>query len=334
MDTMTKLGIVLVAHDQMSKVVGGALGNTVQALGRVQAKIKETSRQMALMGTAANFAGRQILDVMSGPIKAAASIEQAGNDLKTGMMDKTGAVSKFYDGIIEKNKKLATMYMFDVGQIHSATQALVENATPHEFLEKGTESAVKLAQVLRVMPSFTGEMMAKFREGFGLLEEEAPKIADLVQRAKFAFGLDPTEIKYAAGYYGSVLQALGMKGAKTAESVFAIQGAARQLNVDGSSFGTAFSQILLRTATLNTRMMRNSKIMKEIRGDLEKSGVQLQFFTKDGKFAGMTNFLHQMGKLKVLTQEVRTRVLDRLFGSVSFKVANLLVDLDVEGVKK
>jgi TP901 family phage tail tape measure protein len=334
MDTMTKLGILLIANDQMSKVVGAALGNATKGFGLLTSKADEFRRKLEQTGTVMNFIGHQILEKAAGPIQAFSDINEASNKLRVAMMNNKGEVSSYFGEIDQVARKMGTELAYNVGQIYDASTALIENGMAIENVAKGTEAASKLAQVLNQTPAYAAEMVAKFREAFNLSENEFVKMADMVQKAKFAYGLDASEIKYAAAYYGPMLDMIGQKGAASAKIIFALQGAARQIGIDGSQFGTGLRQILGRMSVIAPRLGRHSKIMQLVNEDLKKHGIALDFFTSEGKFAGWSNFFTQMHKLDVLSHEDKGAVFKYLFGDESEGIANLMAKLGPEGVQK
>jgi hypothetical protein len=159
-------------------------------------------------------------------------------------------------------------------------------------------------------------------------------MADLTQKAKFAFGLNPEEIKYAAQYMGTSLNSLHLTGAENAKTMLAFQGYARQKGMEGSVFGTNFAQMLNQMGQMESKLGRNSKPMHEVNNELAQYGIHMEFFSKQGKFVGLENMLGQLEKMRVLSEKERLFVTNKLFGMEGGRIASMGIDMGRSGLQE
>ena len=335
MDNLLQIGIVLTAIDKMSGVLTGAAEKATQGFARLQQKIKAVSATMTEMGTKATLMGHGILTALETPVKAFADLDEASTDLRVAMMNNFGQVSSSFDGIMKRSIELGNQLKGDTADFVNTATALKENGVAEEsILKGGLDAASYLGVVLKMVPAQAAEMTAKFREAFGLAENELTKMADLTQRAKFGFGLNPEEIKYAAQYAGSTLNNLKLTGIENTKMFLAMQGIARQKGMEGSVFGTNFASMLNNIGQMEQKLGRNSKIMKEVNGDLRRAGIHMQFFDKAGKFVGLEKMVGELEKLNVLSDQDKLNVMNKIFGMEGGRVASILAEAGVEGLKK
>lgn len=335
MNKMLTIGLLLKATDQMSSIIGGAANKSITSLGKLQEKVKKVSDSFERAGRSMTANGMMIGGVLQYPIRAFADLDEASTNLRVALMDNLGAVPAQFAEINRQAVELGNKLPGTTADFVNAATALAENGTALEQITGGGLRAASYLSVILKQPARdAAEMTAKFRESFGLAEHELVKMADLTQRAKFAFGLNPDEIKYAAQYQGATLNALHLTGASNAKLMLAFQGYARQRGMEGSVFGTNFAQMLNQIGMLSDKLSRNSKPMKEVNAELKQYGINLQFFDGKGKFMGIENLMAQMSKLRVLTEQQRLHVNNRLFGMEGGRVASLSIDMGPEGLRK
>jgi TP901 family phage tail tape measure protein len=332
---MLTIGLMLKAYDQMSGVVASAAARSTQAFSKLQAKIGEVSAQLEHLGRQSVADGLMIGGVMEKPLKAFADLDEASTNLRVAMMDNLGRVPSQLAEINRQAIELGNVLPGTTADFVNAATALIENGTGlDQLVGGGLKAASYLSVILKMVPRDAAEMTAKFREAFGLTEHELVKMADLTQRAKFAFGLNPEEIKYAAQYSGATLNALRLTGAENAKKMLAFQGFARQRGMEGSVFGTNFAQMLNQIGQLSDKLGRASRPMREVNKELAQYGIELQFFDKQGKFLGLENLFAQMTKLRSLTEQQRLFATNKLFGMEGGRVAAMAIDMGPEGLQK
>lgn len=328
-----QLGMVLMAIDKMSGPITQACSTASRGLGGLQAKAMETARKMAEIGTAASLAGHQILQAMQTPVSAFADQDEAFNNLGVALMDNLGRIPPQFAEIKSQALELGNLLPGTTSDMINAAAALSEKGAGLDaIINGGLKASAYLGVILKQQPAYAAEMVAKFREAYGLSENELVKMADLTQKAKFAFGMAPDEIKAAASYSGAMLNTLKLTDAENAKMMLAFQGTASQHMLEGSQFGTNFSMMLSQIGQLDSKLGRNSKVMKQVNAELDHYGINLQFFDKKGEFGGLENLFKQMEKLRVLSQEERLLVLTKLFGQEGMRPASLAVDMGVTGL--
>lgn len=269
------------------------------------------------------------------PLHAFSDLDSAVTNAKVAFMGAGGGLPAQFDEIKKQTIELGNVLPGTTADFVNLATALKEQGMPVEAIVGGAlKSAAHLSVVMKMAPEQAGEMVAKLREAFQLSENEFDKMADYTQRAKFGFGLKSDDLLLGAKYYGGKLNALGMTGAENVRKIYTLQGLAAQQGMDGSTFGTNFSQMLTRVGLLTERLHKNSKEMKAVNAVLNEAGVKLSFFDKAGKFAGVDHMVAELDKLKVLTQEKRLQVLTRIFGEEGGRIADLITRTGVEGYKK
>lgn len=324
----------------MSSAVNLAILVTLQdlasgPLARLREQLESTSTKLIGMGMAGRLAGQSMMQAMAGPVAAFANLDDAITNLRVAMMDNLGQVPAAFEEIKRQTVELGNLLPGTTADFANAATALIENGVALETVVKGgLKAASYLAVVLKMPTQAAAEMVAKFRESFGLAEDELVKMADLTQRAKFAFGLSSEEIKYAAQYAGATLNMLKLTGAENARLMLAIQGYARQRGMEGSVFGTNFAQMINQIGQMSQKLERNSKVMREVNEELARYGIQMRFFDDKGQFVGLLGMVKELEKLRTLSPEVRLLVNNRLFGMEGGRVASLLTEMGVEGLQR
>lgn len=280
----------------------------------------------AMLGAAAGALG------IGAALSSFEDLDDATTNLRVALMDSTGGVPARFARIRQEAIQLGNVLPGTTADFMNVAVALKEQGTSVQAIAGGAlQAASYLGVVLKMPVEQAAEMTAKLREAFQLSEGELGKMADLSQRAKYAYGLTPDDLLLGAKYYGGKLGSLGLSGAGNVRKVYALQGIAAQNGMDGSTFGTNFGQMLSRVALLQDKLHKQSKEMKAVNATLAKYHIQLQFFDKNGKFAGIDNMVAQLQQLNRLTQQQRLTVLQRLFGEEGMRPAELIGRKGVAG---
>lgn len=328
---MLEIGVMLKLTDHMTGGMRGVMGS----LDGFSNKLDQIAEKSNRMGRASVANGMVMMGLMEKPIKAFADLDEASTNLRVAMMDNLGGIAPQFAEINKQAVELGNLLPGTTADFTNAATALIENGTALDnVIGGGLKAASYLSVILKMPARDAAEMVAKFREAYGLSSSELTKMADLTQKAKFAFGLNPEEIKYAAQYMGASLNALHLTGADNAKQMLAFQGYARQKGMEGSVFGTNFAQMLNQMGQMESKLGRNSKPMQEVNAELAKYGVHMQFFTKQGKFVGLENMLGQLEKLRVLSEKERLFITNKLFGMEGGRVASMGIDMGAEGLRK
>lgn len=327
---MLEIGVLLKLTDQMSGGMRGAVGS-LDAFGTKLDRIAEKANHL---GRASLANGMIATGIMEKPIKAFADLDEASTNLRIAMMNNLGQIPPQFAEINKQAIQLGNLLPGTTADFTNAATALLEQGTAIDsVVNGGLKAASYLSVILKMVPEDAAEMVAKFREAYGLSANELTKMADLTQKAKFAFGLNPDDIKYAAAYSGSTLNQLGLTGVENAKKMLVLQGYARQQGMDGSVFGTNFAQMLNQIGQMQTKLQRHSLPMRQTNAELAKFGVHLNFFDKKGKFEGIENLVAQMQKLRVLSQQEQLFVTNRLFGMEGGRVAAQMVKMGSDGLQ-
>ncbi|WP_323119974.1 phage tail tape measure protein [Burkholderia alba] len=279
------------------------------------------------LGTIASVGG------VIGALHAYQKINDAETDLKVAMLDSRGQVPVQFEEIRKQAIALHNVLPGTLADFHNVAIALKENGVSAEMIAGGAlTAAAQLGVVLKMPIESAAEMTAKLRESFQLSEHELGRMADLTQRARFAFGLKPDDLLLGAKYYGGSLGGLKVQGADAVRKIYALQGQAAQNGIDGSTFGTNFGMMLTRIATLSMTLKKHSPQMREVGAILKRNRIELQFFDKKGSFAGIDNMVAQLGKLQnIASDEQRSQVLKALFGQEAARPAELISRKGVAG---
>ncbi|HCY15621.1 MAG: phage tail tape measure protein [Curvibacter sp. GWA2_64_110] len=311
----------------------GYLQRLGQAADAAQAKMQRMRESMArgldkapekFAEISAGYYGART--VMAPPIRAFANLEEATQDLRIAMTDASGKVSKDFDKISAEATKLGNQLPGTTKDFMMAARALIEQGTPTGVVAGGGLRAASYFGVLTGMDQYqSAETIAKVREAYGLKDDELVKMADLMQRGRYAFGINPSDYRMVASYAAPTYNTLGLTGLDNAKKLLAVQGIAAQVGLESSSFGTNFSMMLQRIGQFDSRVNKNSKEAREVRGLLSEHGIDMQFYNEKGQFSGVENMLAQLAKLQPLSQAEQQKVLTRLFGVEAGRPAQILV---------
>lgn len=281
MDKTLQIGILLSAKDLASSALRQFGTTSERETGRAQSgfvrlgqTIDRVSTRLVALGTGAKLFGDSVLAEVMKPVSAYARLDDATTDLQVTMLDRTGKIGDGFAEIKRQAVELGNVLPGTTADFMGVGTALMEQGTALEtVLKGGLKAASNLGVVLKLPPAQAGTMVAKLREAYGLADNELEKMADLTQRAKFAFGMMPQDLEIAASYSGATFNILGLKGLDNARKLLALQGLGAGVSLEGSSWGTNLSMLLSRTADSKDRLQKNSKEMKAVNADLREAGI-------------------------------------------------------------
>ncbi len=275
--------------------------------------------------------------MMAAPVGAFVRQDDALNALQVAMMDKNGQVNSSYDALKRQAVELGNILPGTTADFAGTARALMEQGVSIEsVLNGGLKSASYLSVVLRVPADQAGEMAAKLREAYKLSDGELSKMADSMQRAKFAFGMKPSDLMAASAYQAPMLNQLGITGIGNTNKMLAIQGMAAQVGLEGSSFGTNFSMMLSRLAKGPMMVEEAKKGMKaEAKEIMHTMGITFDFFDKKGNFAGLDHMVKELEKLKSIKEKLGDKaameVAEAMFGAEAGRPAMILAEAGADG---
>jgi TP901 family phage tail tape measure protein len=282
--------------------------------------------QVAQVGASVVAGGVVAKSVIANPTRAYASLESAQADLKIALMTKGGNVSSGYDEIMRQATELGNKLPGATKDFVAAASALKEQGMTESAITGGGLTASANFGVLANMDQYqSATTIAKMREAYGLSNNELPEMANIMQKARYAYGIHPDDFRAVAQYAAPTYNQLGLTGATNAKELLAVQGMAASVGLENTSFGTNFALMLQRTATIDSNVGGKGKEAEEVRQILAEFGIKMNFFNKQGKFAGIENMFAQLEKLKPLSDQDRIRVLTKMFGVEAGRPASIMV---------
>ena len=278
------------------------------------------------------YAVKSVVDI---PVRAYADLEAAQADLKVALMTKGGKVSAAYDDLNLQAVALGNKLPGTTKDFIASATALKEQGMPESaIVGGGLKAAAEFGVVAKMDQYQAATTLAKMREAYGLKGNELPEMANLMQKSKNAYGIAADDFRAVAQYAAPTYNQLGLTGAANAKDLLAVQGMAAGVGLENTSFGTNFAQMLQRTAVIDSRINKHSPEAKEVKAILKEFGIEMSFFTKQGKFAGIENMFAQLEKLKPLSDQDRIKVLNKMFGIEAGRPAAIIAMQGVKGFKE
>ena len=275
-------------------------------------------------------------------IKAFMDQDSAITDAKMAFMTAGGKVSEAFDAITQKavdlgNTRPGTATDFiNVARVLKE-QGLGDNVILGKDGQGGAlQGAVDLNVLLNTPQEFGAEFMAKLVEARGLKDDELVKATDTVQRARFAFGMKPEDMKDTMKYDAAMMNAMGLGGLDNLKKNFALQGLLATNGIEAAQAGNVLKNLLIRTGEGVDGVMTAKKGNKAVaRSQIEKAGVKFEFYDEKGNFKGMEGMMAEMHKLETIKQKLGEKaamnVANEIFGSENVAAAMVLATKGVEG---
>lgn len=304
---------------------------TLQRVRELRRELGEVSRMQRLgqvaQGAAAIGAGVMAGNaVIDNPMRSYKDLESAQADLRIAMMRKGGVSEGDYREVMRQAVGLGNRLPGSTKDYASAAMALIEQGMPVSAVIGGGLTAAANFGVLTRMDQYgAATSVAKMREAYGLKDTELPEMANLMQKARFAYGIAPDDFRAVAQYSAPTYNMLGLTGAKAARDLLAVQGMAASVGLENTSFGTNFAMMLQRTSQIDSRVAGKGKEAEEVRALLKEHGIKLNFYDEAGKFAGIENMFKELDKLKPLSDLDRMHVLNKLFGVEAGRPASIMI---------
>lgn len=313
---------------RLAEVTDRAIQRTTK-LKELAAKGVEAAPEAAAAVAGGYYAAKRVTAPF---INDYSNLESATTDLKVAMMDKDGKISKDFEAIASEAKKLGEKLPGGTKDFMLGARALIEQGMPTSAIKNGGLKASSYFGALLGMDQYSAATtVAKVREAHGLGDAELPKAADLMQRGRYGFGIAPGDYLEVAKYAAPTYNTMKLTGLEKMRELLALQGLGAQVGLEGSSFGTNYSQMLINTARLGSRVNRKSAEAKEVKALLAEHGIEMEFFDKSGEWAGNRNMIEQLQKLRPLSTQDRLKISNRLFGVEAGRPALRFVDAGLEG---
>ena len=283
--------------------------------------------QVAQVGAAVGAGGMAAKAVIDNPVRSYTDLEAAQADLKIALMAKGGKVSAAYDEVMRQATDLGNKLPGATKDFVAAASALKEQGMTESAITGGGLKASAYFGVLAEMNQYqSATTIAKMREAYGLGDKELPEMANLMQKSRYAYGIHPDDFRAVAQYAAPTYNTLGLTGLQNAKQLLAVQGMAASVGLENTSFGTNFAMMLQRTAQIDSRLGGKGKEAAEAREALAEHGIKMDFFDKNGKFAGIEHMFSELDKLKPLKDIDRMHVLNKLFGVEASRPASIMIE--------
>jgi TP901 family phage tail tape measure protein len=326
---MLNIAVVLKAIDQMSGPMRQATNAVEQldaAAGRTKG-LKDLGESMQRFGAQALVAGAAAGAAIAIPLKAFADAETQISQAKLSFLT-TAGLDRDFEKIEEVATRLGRALHLDDEELVTLASSLHRSGTTTHGLTAGVLDAAAAFHVLykEIPIEELGQLLGTLRQSMKIQESDFAPMLDLIQRATFAFGLDPVDMQETLKKVLPIANALGVYGVRGAQGMFALVGAMYQVGLHGRQLSAALSSTMEALPDLESKLKHNPEILSLLNG----KGINMTFFNKKGVFLGFENLIAQLEKLNVLSQSDRLNVLTQLFGPGA---AGPLATLGERGVK-
>lgn len=294
---------------------------------------QEMRGHLLTAGTAAAGTAAAVGLPMLKTVKDFADLQTATTDLKIAMMESGKIVPAEFERIAAKARDLGARLPGTGQDFMLAGKALVEQGVNFKtIVDGGLEATSYLAVLLKLEKDRAAEFIAKAREVHGLQDRDLPAGADLMQRARFGFGLKPDQIYEAMSYSGTDINIKGLVGdLQKMKEYLALQGIAAGVGLEGSSFGTNFAHMLKSMANVNKLDDARGSEGRYVKDLLASKGVKFDFFDAAGQFAGFGKMVQELEKLKQFNPQQQERILKKLFDTEGGRPAAIFLKSGMQG---
>lgn len=325
-----KVELLLEATDRMSGAIA-AIDVKMDKLTQTERKAAAAAKDMGKaqgeamekIGRGATLVGAGILAGVGTQMAAFAELESAQARAQNAYSTMEGP-SKFWDSINKQTIEAGNLLPGTTADYLELATAMKQAGLAEEIIAGG---GFKAAAALKVMfdlnPGEAGRQTVQLGKSFGIAGKEFGGFADSIQRMREASGMGLSEIATAAPYVSRVAKPLGIGGLADAKMMLTIMGVLKQTGVEGSMVGTAVGGALEHLALMGPRLAHTrGAVMGEAKKILTENRLDLKFFNKKGDFLGLSNFVTQLDKLKVLHAEQRSIVGGAYFGQEGSALAS------------
>lgn len=275
--------------------------------------------------------------MLGAPVGAWVQQDDAINKLRTSLMRFDGEVDPVFGKLRAQIIELGNKLPGTTADYANLATSMTSLGIPAKNLLGGAlDAAANLRVVLDMTSESAGETVVKMREAYNLTDAELAKTADITQRAKFAFGMKPEDLRVAASYESAQLNVLGLGGAENLKKMLVMQGMANLKGLEGSSFGTNFAMMMQRFATGPEMMAKANKGMKgEAKEIVDSLGITFDFFDKAGKFKGLDAMFAEFEKFNQIKAKYGEKgvsiVSNAMFGIEAARPAMILAEYGKSG---
>ncbi|AXF86639.1 hypothetical protein DTO96_102394 [Ephemeroptericola cinctiostellae] len=282
--------------------------------------------------------GAAVAAPVIGSVKAFMDQEEASTNMKMAYMKAGGGVSEAFEGIRLKALELGNALPGTTTDFMNLGRVLKEQGLADDVIKNGAlESAAKLNVLLGTSQEFGGEFIAKLMEARGINDKELGAAADLVQRARYAFGMKPQDMMDSMRYDAPIANVLNIAGLDKTKEMLALQGMGATKGLEGAQWGTNLRALMQRMGEGVDGVKTATKGNKAVaRGQMEESGVDFQFYDKNGKYKGPEAMVAELEKLKIikdkLGEKAAINVAGEVFGTEAAGAAMIIAEKGTKGL--
>jgi len=288
-----------------------ALINQAARLNRVnnyQAKIEKIGNDQRNRETAgvnsivmASAIGRRAFDIASGPIKQAMAVEDSMAEIKK-VVD-----FKEPDGLRKMQERLQDMSLripLTAEGLMQITAAAGQAGIGEKDLLQFTETAAKMGVAFDVTAQEAGEMMAKWRSGMNLTQEQAENLADATNALSNNNAALAKQVGEALKRYGALGKVAGLSETQVAAMAATMIGAGSEAEVAATGMNA-----FMRTLTKGGSM---TNLQRAAFGNIGFDALQLQ---KDVQKDAPKTIFAVLDAIKTkLPKEMQMQYLTAMFG--------------------
>lgn len=293
--------------------------------------VHSVSSEMQALGVKSMAMGAGLGATLYQPVQAFMSLEDAMTRARVAYLTVAGD-DPFFGKISKMAVDLGNKLPGTTADFMQMAAALKEAGIQSKTIAQGGLEATAYLRVLmgNLAPEQAAHLVATFKQSLGIAEKDFVKFVDLVQRAKFAFGLNPEEFSYSVKYFGAIAKQMGVQGLEASKPLIAMTGMLRQAGIDGSTAGTSLRSVMETLPRLDHHIHKS----KELRAILGSYKMHLDFFNKKGQFLGMENLVVQLDKLQKMNVKDRLAAIELMFGKETSSTVAELVGQGVNGYNK
>lgn len=273
-----------------------------------QAKIESLTQKQQIRDTAgvnsivmASAIGRRALDLASGPIKQAMAVEDSMAEIKK-VVD-----FKEPDGLKKMQERLQDMSLripLTAEGLMQITAAAGQAGIAEKDLLQFTETAAKMGVAFDVTAQEAGEMMAKWRSGMNLTQEQAENLADATNALSNNNAALAKQVGEALKRYGALGKVAGLTETQVAAMAATMIGAGSEAEVAATGMNA-----FMRTLTKGGSM---TNLQQAAFGNIGFDALQLQ---KDVQKDAPKMIFAVLDAIKTkLPKEMQMQYLTAMFG--------------------
>lgn len=335
LDKVMRLAVVLSAVDHLTEPLRKgvrAIEELDRAAGKTE-KLRKLGEDMQSFGKQALIASAVAGAALAVPIRAFAQLENATSNARVAFMVAGGAVDPLFEKIERVAIELGNLLPGTTRDMMELAAAMKVSGLEADVIANGALEAAAKFRVLegqeKISAAQAGETIALYSQALGITKEIVPLI-DLVSRGRGAFGLDLMEFTDTLKYYGPIAKTIGAQGFDSARGIIAFAGALSQAGIKGRTLGVVLRGTMLELPNIDDKIKKSG----EISALFNQKGIQFKFFDARGTFLGFENFIGQLEKLRVLSQQEQLTVLKEIFGDQAAPALALVVQKGVAGYRE